>query len=36
LQQFLIGAVEEDEIAIVDGEDHVGMDLHARLDDTRR
>ena len=25
LQQFLIGAVEEDEVAIVDGEDHVGM-----------
>ena len=25
LQQFLIGAVEEDEIAVVDGEDHVGM-----------
>ena len=25
LQQFFIGAVEEDEIALVDGEDHVGV-----------
>src|SRR5260370_11771591 len=25
LQQFLIGAIEEDEVAIIDGEDHVGM-----------